>query len=86
MRKIVKVWQVGRINYAKGLQLQNSIAELHKKSGNNDTLLICEHPPVYTTGIRTKEYGVEEEEKLKKTGKNYPFLFAIFNIFLGLAT
>ena len=36
-----------------------------------DTLLLCEHKPVYTIGIRTGNYPLEEEERLKKLGAEF---------------
>lgn len=71
MARFVKVWQVGRINYAEGLKLQKYIANLHHKKLDDDvsdTLLLVEHDPVYTIGIRTKNYTEEDETRLKLTG------------------
>ncbi|XP_002734161.1 octanoyl-[acyl-carrier-protein]:protein N-octanoyltransferase LIPT2, mitochondrial-like [Saccoglossus kowalevskii] len=36
-----------------------------------DVILLCEHNPVYTVGIRTKDYPVSEEERLKKLGADF---------------
>lgn len=36
-----------------------------------DTLLLCEHNPVYTIGIRTKDYPLAEEERLKHLGAEF---------------
>lgn len=71
MRKIIKIWNVGNITYGSALKLQTHIANLHFINDNNnvkDTLLILEHPPVYTTGIRTKEYTNDEANRLKGLG------------------
>lgn len=69
MAKLVKVWNVGTISYSVGLKLQKHIANLHNKNSCiNNTLLCLEHCPVYTTGIRSKQYTEFEEEKLKAKG------------------
>lgn len=69
MENIVKVWQVGKISYLHGLKLQKYMADLHHQNMPlANTILLVEHPPVYTTGIRTKDYSLEDEERLKKTG------------------
>lgn len=69
MNKVIKVWCIGEMKYLPALKLQQHLASLHFNNGNNqDTLLLLEHPPVYTTGLRTKEYTEEEAAKLRKTG------------------
>lgn len=70
MAKVVKVWHVGKLNYSMGIQLQNYLSRLHNINTTylNDTLLCLEHYPVYTTGIRNKQYTQEESMKLKSTG------------------
>lgn len=69
--KLVKTWKVGKIDYAKALRLQEHISSLHNDSKNSakNTLLCLEHHPVYTIGIRTKQYDLDEEIKLRSTGK-----------------
>lgn len=71
MDKLVKVWTVGRISYAGGLQLQKHVADLHrqKQGEEQNTILLLEHDPVYTIGIRRKDYSEEEEHRLKQLGK-----------------
>lgn len=69
MTKLVKVWHVGKISYSLGVQLQKYLANLHNKNNYiNNTLLCLEHFPVYTTGIRSKQYTEEEASKLKSKG------------------
>lgn len=71
MQNVIKIWNVGQINYQCALKLQQYLANLHYSNKNNsDTLLLLEHPPVYTTGLRTKEYSEEEADRLRNTGKN----------------
>ena len=43
---------------------------MHLKSRGH-TLLLLEHPPVYTTGIRTGEYSEEEEHRLIDLGADF---------------
>lgn len=79
MARLVKVWHVGKISYPLGLQLQKHLANLHNKNIHiNNTLLCLEHTPVYTTGIRTKQYTEEEASKLKSKGKYFKILKYIF--------
>lgn len=75
MAKIVKVWHVGKITYSLGNQLQQYLASLHNQNTYiNNTLLCLEHFPVYTTGIRNKQYTDEECDKLKSKGKAKCFI------------
>lgn len=76
--KYVRLWQVGRMGYANALKLQKCIFDLHKTEENADTLLIVEHPSVYTTGIRTKDYSDEEGERLKMLGRKYSYEFFFY--------
>jgi lipoyl(octanoyl) transferase len=41
---------LGRVGYAEGLRIQHEHFELRRKGLIPDTLLLCEHPPVYTLG------------------------------------
>lgn len=68
MERLVKVWQVGKISYSNGLKLQKHLASLHNGHFLCNTVLCIEHPPVYTTGIRTKQYTEAEETTLKTKG------------------
>ncbi|XP_018580103.1 putative lipoyltransferase 2, mitochondrial [Anoplophora glabripennis] len=71
MERLVKVWQVGKISYSNGLKLQKHLANLHNGHFLCNTLLCLEHPPVYTTGIRTKQYTESEENTLKTKGAEF---------------
>ncbi|KAL1509469.1 hypothetical protein ABEB36_004196 [Hypothenemus hampei] len=57
----------------RGLQLQEHLSTLHCHSKDliKNTLLCLEHHPVYTIGIRTKQYDLEEENRLKQTGAEF---------------
>lgn len=72
MKCILKVFQAGRMNYAQSLKLQKYLADLHHQNvPMSDTLLLVEHPPVYTIGIRTKNYTIEDEIRLKQKGAEF---------------
>ncbi|CAG9828960.1 unnamed protein product [Diabrotica balteata] len=71
-RQLVKLLQVGKIKYGSGLHLQQHFVQLHKTTTENqNTLIIVEHPHVYTTGIRDSKYSQSEEEKLKQKGAEF---------------
>jgi len=68
---IVKVMKLGTVRYQTAWQLQKKLVEqVHLKSRGH-TLLLLEHPPVYTTGIRTGEYSEEEEHRLIDLGADF---------------
>nr|XP_033329811.1 putative lipoyltransferase 2, mitochondrial [Megalopta genalis] len=72
--KIVKVLWAGRLSYNAGLRLQKILSDRHHQKGQNDicnTLILLEHNPVYTVGIRDKTYTVQDEEKLKNLGAEF---------------
>ncbi|XP_076756282.1 lipoyl(octanoyl) transferase 2 [Xylocopa sonorina] len=72
--KIVKVLWAGRISYNYGLKLQQLFAKQHHQKLKEDscnTLILLEHNPVFTVGIRDKEYTVEDEERLKNLGAEF---------------
>jgi len=70
--KVVRVMRLKSVGYRPALQLQNHLVRLMKQdvSGEN-FLLLLEHTPVYTTGIRTKDYSVEEEQRLTNLGADF---------------
>ncbi|KAL7305331.1 hypothetical protein TKK_0002460 [Trichogramma kaykai] len=66
--RIVKVLWAGHMSYRAGLQLQKHLVERHRtlqKEDTPNTLVLLEHDPVYTVGIRNKGYGEEDEARLK---------------------
>ncbi|MGI9124437.1 MAG: lipoyl(octanoyl) transferase LipB [Mycobacterium sp.] len=50
----VEIRQLGTLDYAAAWQLQRELAEA-RVAGGPDTLLLLEHPPVYTAGKRTED-------------------------------
>lgn len=72
MGTIAKVLQAGKMSYGSALRLQQLLADRHKLSnGIQDTLILVEHFPVYTVGIRSKDYSQETEEKLVSLGADF---------------
>jgi lipoyl(octanoyl) transferase len=74
MAKIAKVLQAGKMSYRCALKLQQLLADQHKSSevtGIQDTLILVEHFPVYTVGIRSKDYSQETEHKLVSLGADF---------------
>ena len=75
-KQLVSVLRLGRMRYLPALEVQNklvsriqsNIAE-GKESGN--TLVLVEHPPVYTTGMRNREYTEDEEARLRALGADF---------------
>jgi lipoyl(octanoyl) transferase len=51
----VDVRQLGSLDYDAAWQLQRELAEA-RVAGGPDTLLLLEHPPVYTAGRRTQDH------------------------------
>ncbi|XP_041850859.1 putative lipoyltransferase 2, mitochondrial isoform X2 [Melanotaenia boesemani] len=66
-RPLVDVVHLGRVSYQEGLRLQQVYVNQHK-SGPAHSLLLCEHPPVYTTGIRHKPYPASLLDQLVLLG------------------
>ncbi|XP_066999218.2 octanoyl-[acyl-carrier-protein]:protein N-octanoyltransferase LIPT2, mitochondrial isoform X1 [Anabrus simplex] len=77
MGRLVKVLQAGRLNYGPALRLQQALANKHlvhceaDKNIAKDTLIMVEHEPVYTVGIRDKSYSCEDEAKLRGLGAEF---------------
>lgn len=53
MREI-EIRRLGRIGYAEGLELQKQLVEQRKAGEIPDQLLLLEHPPVITLGVKTR--------------------------------
>ncbi|KAK7172209.1 hypothetical protein R3I93_004499 [Phoxinus phoxinus] len=69
----VKVLHLGRISYGRALKIQQLHIKQHldPSSISPNTLLLCEHEPVYTIGIRQAPYPPEEERRLKDLGADF---------------
>ncbi|KZC03999.1 Putative lipoyltransferase 2, mitochondrial, partial [Dufourea novaeangliae] len=72
--KTVKVLWAGRLNYHAGLRLQKLLSDRHRQKieeNTCNTLILLEHNPVYTVGIRDKNYTLQDEERLKNLGAEF---------------
>jgi lipoyl(octanoyl) transferase len=66
---MISVVQLGRVDYATGLELQRSLVDLRKAGEIGDVLLLLEHPPVITLGRNAKRQNViASEELLRQRG------------------
>ncbi len=77
-RRAVQVLDLGRISYQPALEIQHKFSQSHldhlaarSDSPAPNTLLVLEHNPVYTVGIRTKGYTHEYENQLKSLGADF---------------
>jgi lipoyl(octanoyl) transferase len=50
------------VGYAEGLRIQREHAELRRKGEIPDTLLLCEHPPVFTLGTNADASDVRDPQ------------------------
>ena len=74
MRSIpaIDVVRLGRIGYCSALKLQQSYRKrLLDDADAHNALLLLEHDPVYTIGLRSKEYSAELESRLKSLGADF---------------
>jgi len=74
--KTISVLRLGRLDYTKALAVQEKLVRRIKESVNEgkcgeNTLILVEHPPVYTTGMRTQGYSEEEELRLRNLGADF---------------
>lgn len=71
MANTVQLLTVGRMGYSQALKLQLMIRNQVKEKKLSDTLIIVEHNPVYTIGIRDKQYDETEKKRLIKLGAEF---------------
>src|SRR5437667_918448 len=57
-KKLISVVQLGTIDYATGLCLQQRLIELRKDGRIGDVLLLLEHTPVITLGRNAKSKNI----------------------------
>jgi lipoyl(octanoyl) transferase len=66
---LISVLQLGTIDYATGLRLQQKLVQLRKDGRVGDVLLLLEHTPVITLGRNAKAANViASSEQLEKRG------------------
>jgi lipoyl(octanoyl) transferase len=65
----ISVVQLGRLDYATGLRLQQTLVDLRKRDEIPNTLLLLEHTPVITLGRNAKRANVlASDDFLKQRG------------------
>jgi lipoyl(octanoyl) transferase 2 len=73
--RLVHILKTGLVSYSKGLQIQNRIVKIIQNQPEQvpyqNVLVLTEHSPVYTIGLRTKNYPLEVEEHLKALGAHF---------------
>jgi len=68
-RFLISVLQLGRIDYAIGLELQKKLVDLRKEGRIGDVLLLLEHTPVITLGRNAKQKNIlATVEEMKARG------------------
>ena len=53
--RTIEVRRLGTVGYAEGLELQKQLVERRKAGEIPDQLLLLQHPPVITLGVRSKD-------------------------------
>lgn len=71
MSRVVNILRAGKLSYQKSTNLQNTISSMVLNGEQPNVLILTEHDPVYTVGIRTKSYGPDEEQRLKRLGADF---------------
>lgn len=74
MTLIIRAWFLGSVNYLPALELQKALVQLNKRPHNSSpshTILLVQHEPVYTVGIRHNMYDFQQAEQLKKGGAHF---------------
>ncbi|MBK9242677.1 MAG: lipoyl(octanoyl) transferase LipB [Acidobacteria bacterium] len=67
----ISVRRLGRVDYQAGLDLQAVLVEDRRAGRIGDTLLLLEHPPVITLGVKTRlgpKHIVASDEELRRQG------------------
>jgi lipoyl(octanoyl) transferase len=57
-QKVISVLQLGAVDYATGLRLQQKLVDLRKETRIGDVLLLLEHTPVITLGRNAKQKNI----------------------------
>jgi lipoyl(octanoyl) transferase len=68
---VLDVRRVGRVDYQAGLELQATLVEERRAGTIGDTLLLLEHPPVITLGVKTRQgptHIIASEAELERQG------------------
>jgi len=76
MPRLVSVLDLGSMRYQTALAIQNILvkriqAAISSDQAPSNTLVLVEHTPVYTTGMRSIDYSQKEEDRLKNLGADF---------------
>lgn len=73
MSRLVHVLKTGRLSYIDSLKLQKFISSriIQGDEKYKNILILTEHNPVYTIGLRTKGYSIQDEDKLRTLGAEF---------------
>jgi lipoyl(octanoyl) transferase len=69
--RAIDIRRLGRLDYEAGLTLQKDLVEARRAAEIDDTLLLLEHPPVITLGVKTRGRSpniVASSERLEAEG------------------
>jgi lipoyl(octanoyl) transferase len=69
--RTLEVRRLGLIHYADGLELQKQLVEQRKRGEISDQLLLLEHPPVITLGVKSRNdrsHVIATDEALQAEG------------------
>lgn len=72
--RLVNILRAGKLNYTKALALQQAVvAQFDKPSDSQfqNVLILTEHDPVYTIGLRSKAYTDAEADRLRQLGAEF---------------
>lgn len=68
---MIRIRRLGNMKYGEALQIQKEHVRIVKNNPDRNYLLLVEHDPVYTTGMRSREYSLQEENRLKSLGAEF---------------
>lgn len=71
MKPQVQIVKLGLKSYLPTWKIQQTLMQKVKKGRKDNFLVLVEHNPVYTTGIRTNVYDAKEEDNLKNLGADF---------------
>ncbi|XP_069825578.1 octanoyl-[acyl-carrier-protein]:protein N-octanoyltransferase LIPT2, mitochondrial [Dendropsophus ebraccatus] len=70
-RPVLRALRLGLLSYPEALSVQRGCVRCLRAEDGQDTLLLAEHRPVYTVGIRQGPYPGEEERRLRDLGADF---------------
>uniref|UniRef100_A0A6F9DKF7 Octanoyl-[acyl-carrier-protein]:protein N-octanoyltransferase LIPT2, mitochondrial n=1 Tax=Phallusia mammillata TaxID=59560 RepID=A0A6F9DKF7_9ASCI len=70
-RLVFRCFYLGVTRYKNILQLQEKLVKWHQSQPEVSTLLLLQHKPVYTIGLRSKLYNETDKDKLELLGADF---------------